>query len=356
MKRIGNLFEKIYDDNNIRAAIKISSRGKRNRPEVMAVLKDVDSHVSLVRELIRDGKYVPCKVRESVIREGSNNKERRITTINYFPDQVIHWCLMLVIKGYIQSSSYALSCGSMPDRGGHYGKKFVERWLRNNYADTRYCAKLDIHHFYPSIDHELMNQTLEHKFKDVRLLSLCRKIIDHYGEGLPIGFLTLQWFSNFFLQSLDYYIKQVLGIRYYVRYMDDMVLFGSNKRKLHRAVDRIRDFLARRKLKLKGNWQVFRTDSRPIDFLGFRFYRNKTTLRKNLMLRAARSAREVCHKYSPTERESRKLMSYLGWIRHADCYGMFLRVVKPCVDIHNAKLTISIADRRRSLRQKEKEL
>ena len=90
-------------------------------------------------------------------------------------------------------------------------------------------------------------------------------------RGYLSGNFTSQWFANFNLQDLDHYIKEELKVPYYIRYMDDMVLFHRNKKELHKIKDKIEGFLKKQDLKIKENWQLFRTDSRPLDFLGYRF-------------------------------------------------------------------------------------
>lgn len=81
------------------------------------------------------------------------------------------------------------------------------------------------------------------------------------------GNFTSQWFANFYLQDLDHYIKEKLKIKYYLRYMDDMLLFGRNKKELHKCRGLVDEYLHKEGLRLKENWQLFKTDSRPIDFL-----------------------------------------------------------------------------------------
>lgn len=85
------------------------------------------------------------------------------------------------------------------------------------------------------------------------------------------GNYTSQWFANFYLQDLDHYIKEELKVPYYVRYMDDMVLFHRNKKELHKIRAKVEEFLQKEDLKLKENWQLWKTDSRPIDFLRLSF-------------------------------------------------------------------------------------
>ena len=69
------------------------------------------------------------------------------------------------------------------------------------------------------------------------------------------------------MQDLDHYIKEELKVKYYIRYMDDMVLFHRNKKELHKMKNKIEEFLKLEDLSLKENWQLFKVDSRPIDFI-----------------------------------------------------------------------------------------
>ena len=81
------------------------------------------------------------------------------------------------------------------------------------------------------------------------------------------GNYTSQWFANFYLQNLDHYIKEQLKAPYYVRYMDGMRILNRNKKELKKIKIAIEEFLEKEHLKLKENWQLFKVDSRPIDFI-----------------------------------------------------------------------------------------
>lgn len=74
------------------------------------------------------------------------------------------------------------------------------------------------------------------KIKDEKFLALIEAILTNGGDCLPIGYYTSQWFSNFFLEGFDHFVKEELKIKYYVRYVDDMVLADTNKRKLRKAI------------------------------------------------------------------------------------------------------------------------
>lgn len=352
MKRTGNLFQKIIEKDNVKQSIILASKGKKWRKAVKLVLSDLEGYSEKIHNLLKDGSYKPCKVRERFILEGSRRKLRHITTISFYPDQIIHWCIIKQLEPYFIKWSYRLSCGSIKNRGSIDASRHIIKWLNIDFKNTKYCAKLDIRHFYQSIRHDYLINLLESKFKDKNLMTLLVMIINHWQEsegiGLPIGFLPSQHFANFVLTPLDFYIKQELKAKYYVRYMDDMVLFSSNKRKLHKAVQAIARYLNNAGLTLKENWQVFKTDSRPLDFLGFRFYRDKTTLRKALMLKISKAARKIRHKYSPKVNEAKSIMSYMGWIRHSDSYGFFKKRIESHINIKIARKIISKFDSKRS--------
>lgn len=340
MKTFKFIFEKVVTLENLAEAIKKSSSGKRHRPEVQKVLANPDQHIKIIQELLINNKFVPCKPIERTIKDGSSRKTRTITKIKYFPDQIIHWALMIQLKPIFMMGAYKYSCGSIPGRGIHYGKKALSKWLKDE-KNSKYVAKLDIKKFYPSIDHDKMKATLRTRIKDPKILNVLDSIINSYDNGLPIGFLTSQWFANFFLQKLDHFIKQGLKIKYYIRYMDDMVLLGSNKRKLHKHIKSISELLNSEKLIMKNNWQVFRIACRDIDFMGFRFYRDKIIIRKNLMLRISRRANRIKKIKRITFHDAASMVSYMGWIKHSDSHKFYLNRIKKFVCIGRLKKIIS---------------
>ena len=133
--------------------------------------------------------------------------------------------------------------------------------------------------------------------------------------------------------------------------MDDMVIFGSNKRELHKMLEAIRKYLNEElKLEIKDNWQIFRFDytdkkgkhrGRDLDFMGFRFFRYKTILRRSIMLKASRKAKKIYKKEKPTVYELRQFISYLGWIKATDTYNFYLKHIKPYISIQYCKRRIS---------------
>lgn len=167
------------------------------------------------------------------------------------------------------------------------------------------------------------------------------------------GNYTSQWFANFYLQDLDHYIKEELKVPYYLRYIDDMVLFHRNKKELHKIKDKIEEFLKKEDLKLKENWQLFRTESRPLDFLGYRFYRGYTTLRKCNFLRIKRRYKKISKKTNMTYIDASASLSYYGWLKHCNSYNFKEKYVKPYVDLNKCKGVIKRESRKQFTTKKK---
>lgn len=195
---------------------------------------------------------------------------------------VVQHSVVQVLMPIFMKGMYQHSYASIPNRGAHKAKKYIEKWIRKDPRNVKYCLKMDIRHFFESIPHDILKTKLKNIIRDEKMLDILYKIIDTTEQGLPLGFYTSQWLANWYLQELDHYIKEQLHAKYYVRYMDDMVIFGSNKRELHKMLEAIRDYLNEElKLEIKDNWQIFRFDytdkkgnhrGRDLDFMGFRFF------------------------------------------------------------------------------------
>jgi hypothetical protein len=264
----------------------------------------------------------------------------------------------MVLEPIIVATSYRYTCGSFPKRGSHYGKRAIEKWIRSE-KGIKYFAKIDIRHFYDNIRIEVLMHELSIRIKDNWFLYIIRICLSGFRKGIPLGFYISQWLANYILEPLDKFITETMGIEKDVRYVDDMVFFANAKKKLHMAVVKIRQFIGRRfRLKLKRNYQVCRFDyekngkttGRPLDFMGFVFYRNKTTIRKSIMLSATRLARKM-HKAKEQGRRYRRkdlqaILSYMGWFDCTNAYQCYLDHIKPYVNIGKCKQIVSKLDRR----------
>lgn len=321
MKRVGYLYKKIYNKDNIRYAIQQASKGKKKKPMVKWVLSNENKVVATIHQILKEKTYIPNPYFESEIFDNSSKKERIIYKPKFYPDQIIHWCLILVIKEVIMRGMYHWSCASIPKRGIHYAKKACEKWIRHDVKNTKYCLKLDIKKYYPSINQSVLKTKFRKIIKDKDTLWLIDSIIDSHDKGLPIGNFTSQWFANFYLQDLDHFIVEKLDTKHMIRYMDDIVIFHSNKRKLKYVYENIKEELKKYGLEIKYNWQIFNLDYRNLDFCGFVYSRDKTFIRK----RITRNMRRTWYRFnkSHTQKRARRMLSYYGWVKHSNSYVLY---------------------------------
>ena len=157
--------------------------------------------------------------------------------------------------------------------------------------------KMDVRRYFDSIWHDQLLRSLERLFKDRQLLILFERILNSFrtdtGRGLPIGSLTSQHFANFYLAGFDRFVKETLHVPAYVRYMDDLVLWGRSMAELRlyrrRAEDFLRDNLG---LCTKPSPYFNRTDH-GMDFLGCRVFANHMILNRRSRLRYRRRMAEL---------------------------------------------------------------
>lgn len=346
MKRTGYIYDKICDIENIKTAIMKASLGKRNKRYVKQIMKNADICAQIISATLKDKEYIPSPYTIKKIVDGTSGKERTIFKPRFYPDQIIHWALMLQIQPLLMKGMYSYNCGSVPGRGTSYGQKAIRKWLDHDHKGTKYCLKMDIKKYYPSVDNEILKLAFRKIIKDKDCLWLIDQIIDS-NQGLPIGNFTSQWFANFFLQGLDHYIKEKLKAKYYIRYVDDLVILDGNKRRLHRYRIDIDRYLHGISLRLKGNWQVFKVSARPIDFLGLKFYYEKTTLRKRSALRMRRRASKIKKKKRLSYIDACAMISYWGWIKRSDSMQFFNKNIKPIINIKDARKVVSENETRR---------
>lgn len=255
----------------LRSAARRAARGKRHLPEVAAFLCDLDREVLRLRRELLAGEYAPGPFRTFRIRDP---KPRTISAAP-FRDRVVHHALCAAIEPALERYAVADSYACRPGKGSHAAVARAHRFTRR----FAYVLKLDVEHFFETVSHEVLLARLERRFCDPQLRQLLAVIVragapgSPPGKGLPIGALTSQHFANFLLGALDHHVKQHLHVAGYVRYMDDLLLFGDARAALWAVRDAVAAFLAGElRLELKARATVLLPVSEGVPFLGLRLY------------------------------------------------------------------------------------
>lgn len=356
MRTYNNLYEPAKNINNIEKAIDTAAKHKHRRRDVKRVLADKHKYANRVQQMLIDHSFTPSPYVGHKTKDGSKNKEREIAKPKFCYDQIMAHVLIQQLQPIIEKSMYAHVYGSLEGKGQKQVKQTIEKWIKNDPKGTKYAGYGDARHFYPSIDQDILSAKLHRKIKDKDFLIECDKFVYHTPHGLALGDPTSVWYGHFYSEEMDHFITSLDGVSHYLRLMDDWVIFGPNKKKLHRAMDAIRAYMYNElHLRLKFNYQIFRMDwidkdgehhGRFLDIDGFRFYRDRTTLRKNIMVHATRKADRISRKERATVHDARQMMSHLARLKMADTYNVYSDRIKGKVKPKQLRKNISSYDRK----------
>ena len=344
MKRAKNLFPILISHDNLAKAIdEVNkthkfSHGRVNKTAIWVELTK-ENRINDIRNIIESG-YVPKPTRHIRRYDHSACKWRDIQEPALWPDQYIHHAVVQACQQIFMRGMDYWCCGSIRGRGTARGIKGIKHWMEGDPKGTKYCAELDIRHFYDSLTHDVVMNRMRQLIKDKRMLN----VIDHMtSNGIMIGAYYSQWMANVVLQPLDHMIREECKADHYLRYMDNLTLFHHNKKELHQTVKRIEKWLNEHDLELKANWQVYLcgfrqiTEARRLNWsedkrrrlkprlpsaLGYRFGRGYTLLRKHTLLRAKRKTRKAQKKTDEKQpldhRQAAGMISRLGMLNHCN--------------------------------------
>lgn len=241
---------------------------------------------------------------------------------------------------------------SIPGRGQVYGMHMIQRWVQKDNAaleyakrhnlraisKIKYFAKADVRKCYPSLRLEVFMKYFEKDCGNVYLLWLWRTLleshrIDEAHQGFMIGALVSQWAAQYLI---SFAFEDMMNIKAKGRrgkedqkavshmciFMDDMLLTGSNRRHLKKAMKRLEMFmLLNFRLTIKPNWEIMELkDSQGIDMMGYVVYRSgKVAIRARDFIRARRMALRAIRNRNISYRQAKRITSYKGYFKHTNC-------------------------------------
>lgn len=269
-KTYNNLFADIVDFQNLLKAYHCARKNKRYTFEVLDFTSNLEENLiniqnHLVWKSWRPGPYrcfIHCEPKKRYIQAPP------------FRDRVVHHALAQVIEPLFDRKFIHHSYACRAWKGTHAAVRYQQTCLRKANAkwDRAYVLKADISKYFPSISHRILYRVLQRTIRDKEVLWLCATIIRHGGDngrGIPVGALTSQLFANVYLDRLDHFLKDQLGVKYYVRYMDDWVVVGPSKAHLHEVLALAKIFLEDELgLLLNPKTEVFPA-SHGVDFCGY---------------------------------------------------------------------------------------
>jgi len=313
MKRHGNLWEKITDIENIKLAHKNARKGKTKYKAVQEIDEDIDRYTNEIQQMLIAKTFTTSAYKMFIKKD--RGKVREIHKLPYFPDRIIQHAIMQVVEPIWKSTLIADTYQSIKGRGVH---KVLPKVVKAVQQDgVKYCLKMDVKKFYPSVNQSIMKEIIRRKIKCKDTLWLLDDIIDSSTKGLPIGNYISQYLGNLYLSKLDHTMKEDLKVRYYYRYCDDIVILGNDKTTLHGLRQYTENMLSGLQVKLKSDYRVH-PNMVGVDLLGYVISTVKVQVRSNIK------------KNMLTRYTLKSAPSYDGVLDHCDGYKLKIRL-KECV-------------------------
>lgn len=299
---------------NLLLAAHNAGQGKRQRDEVVEFEKNLAQNLQVLQTELKTRTYTTSAYEIFIKYEP---KKREIYKLPY-RDRVVQWAILQILEPLwtptFTNDTYACIRG----RGIHSLLHRLRADLRKDPDGTRYCLKIDVRKFYPSINHDTLKMVVRKKIKDPSVLWLLDDIIES-ADGVPIGNYISQYFANLYLSELDHLVKEFVGVRYYYRYADDIVVLSDSKQFLSSVLVYFNDYLNNdRQLTLKGNYQIFPVESRGIDFIGYVTYHDHSLARKRNKKALCREVARLRKRGMANDQIRLKVASRLGFMVHCD--------------------------------------
>lgn len=322
MKRVGNLYNKIISIKNLELADKNARKGKLKSYGVRLHEKNRENNILKLHEQLKNKTY---KTSEYNIFKIYKPKERDIFQLPYYPDRIVHHAAMNILEPIWVSMFTADTFSCIKGRGIHGCWKKVKEALKDE-ENTKYCLKIDIKKYYPSINHDVLKKLIRKKIKCNDTLELLDEIIDS-AKGIPIGNYLSQYFANIYLTYFDHYVKEKMKVKYYFRYADDMVFLHQDKKELRKIYKEINTYLKDElKLEIKHNYQIFPTQVRGIDFVGYVFRNSHTLIRKSIKQNFCRKIAKLLKRKLNNKEFKQGIAAWLGWCKYSNSINLLNKI------------------------------
>lgn len=276
-------YQELCSKENLETAYENAKKGKSNKRYVIEFEKDLKSNLNLLRLELIFHSYHPQPLKSFVIKD----PKTRVISKSEFRDRIVHHALYKIIEPIFDKTfnydSYANRKGKGTSKAIQRFEQFQRKVSKNN---TKNCfvLKADIKHYFENVNLDILVNILKNKIKDEKIIWLIKIILKNYNKdkGMPLGNLTSQFFANVYLNELDQYIKHILKVKYYIRYVDDFVILSSSKEELTILKEKINYFLLEQlKLTLHPEKSEIININRGITFLGYRIFSYHKLLKKS---------------------------------------------------------------------------
>lgn len=330
-------YEKLCSYQNLELAWKKARKHKTLKPYVVEFEKNLKDNLSLLRIELLLHSYRPKPLETFIIRD----PKTRVISKSDFRDRVVHHAVCNIIEPAFEKVFISDSYANRKGKGTHKAiRKFddYKRKVSKNNALHCFVLKADIKHYFDSVNHKILVEIINKKFRDKKLIWLIKLILSNHktklpGKGMPLGNLTSQFFANVYLNELDKFVKHILKAKYYIRYVDDFVIMHCSAEQLEEYKEKINCFLNERlALQLHPDKSKIRPLHAGINFLGLRVFPNHKLLKKSNIRKFRNKLSRIRTQYAEKEIKYDEVYAFLeGWMtyaKNANSYNLRKNIAK----------------------------
>jgi len=305
MRRAGGLWVRIPEMDNMLCAFRKAAIGKAACIEVASFRQDLHATLRTAADRLSAGRYFFGPYRCFMVRD----PKPRLIRVAPFEQRVVHHALINIVGPVLDRSLIHHTYACRRGKGQHAALQQALRWTRC----SPWYLKMDIERFYDSVDHRALKELLVRRFRECPLLDCLGRLIDSHelttGCGMPIGNLSSQYFGNTYLDGFDHWLKESNSCRAYLRYMDDMLVFGESPDALKALRNAAEAWLhEHRKLRLKNRGEINATEA-GVPFLGYVLRPDRVRLHPRCARRFSRKIKRLRRLHDKGEFDDQDLQS-----------------------------------------------
>lgn len=348
LEGLHNLKDRICDFENLMGAYRDAAKGKRYRNEVLDFTFHLGANLLKIQKELLEMTYKVGPYREFYVRY----PKPRLVMALQFRDRIVQWAIYRQINPYLDKRYIEHSYGCRKNKGTLAAAQRLHEWQklisRKPDADDYYLIKADIAKYFYRVDHGEALRTYENVSSEFWFMWLIGTIINNpdvpfglpvgmkpddcprskrlYEVGMPIGNLTSQETANMLLNRLDEFVKHVLLLHFYVRYMDDFCIIVKGKENawtIYAAIERYLNEQLKLDVSPKSRIQKA-TD--PVEFVGYLITPVGIRMRKKTTAHIKRSLNHICEGYADGEicfdAAKESLICYIGMCKNCNDYHM----------------------------------
>ena len=323
-KTIRNKFDENLTYEKLMVAHRESRKCKTSRENVIRFSFKKEEYIEYIYYALKTQKYKHGPYKTFYVQE----PKLRMIEASKYVDRIVHrWYVDNFLIPYFVPTFINNSYACLKNKGMHLSAIDVQKGMRRAKKEwgEYYILKMDVKKYFQNVDKEILFSIINRKIKDEKLLWLTKEILDSRkgDKGIPIGNYSSQIYANIYLNEVDRYIKNVLRVKYYFRYMDDSVILYKDKAELKIILLKIKEFLSEKlELELNSKTNIFKSKQR-VNFCGYDISEDRLKIRRKGKVKLKRKIKKLKNKIKSkqmTSVEAKKLLCRtLGLLKICKC-------------------------------------